>query len=378
MDALTVEDDDGRGAGTLASERCFNTGLIGLHTMIITMMSRGRGFRLLRAARFNTWQLCGSNIATKVGTPSYGTNNGLIWRYSASAGCLTRRCSGARSGSSSRQTQEKSVFWGIIILAATETSRPSKYGFDYEWRRLSGEIVATVSAVPTWWCTALLHHGEFDDPTRRKTYSTSWTRLWPSLGVGSIRPNDRVRHRSEAIARTTTGTIVRQRPLQWTCTIGRQRLLPCRPSPKATANGLAKDSYCCLLSHSRSTDHCRLVVPRKIYVLRKFRLTYRYARSLLARRPNSSVPEWCSRALMIQSWWWWNKDLSFLISFKVLSRDIGLILLAWRQKWHLPAVNKVGFHNISLPNNTQPMRTWTEIKITWTMTMGSRTLDSII
>ena len=91
-----------------------------------------------------------------------------------------------------------------------------------------------------------------------------------------------------------------------------------------------------------------------------------------------SVPEWCSRALMIQSWWWWNKDLSFLISFKVLSRDIGLILLAWRQKWHLPAVNKVGFHNISLPNNTQPMRTWTEIKITWTMTMGSRTLDSII
>jgi len=235
-----------------------------------------------------------------------------------------------------------------------------------------------ISTVPTWWCTALLHHGEFDDPTRRKTYSTSWTRLWPSLGVGSIRPNDRVRHRSEAIARTTTGTIVRQRPLQWTCTIGRQRLLPCRPSPKATANGLAKDSYCCLLSHSRSTDHCRLVVPRKIYVLRKFRLTYRYARSLLARRPNSSVPEWCSRALMIQSWWWWNKDLSFLISFKVLSRDIGLILLAWRQKWHLPAVNKVGFRNISLPNNTQPMRTWTEIKITWTMTMGSRTLDSII
>jgi hypothetical protein len=78
MDALTVEDDDGRGAGTLASERCFNTGLIGLHTMIITMMSHGRGFRLLRAARFNTWQLCGSNIATKVGTPSYGTNNGLI------------------------------------------------------------------------------------------------------------------------------------------------------------------------------------------------------------------------------------------------------------------------------------------------------------
>ena len=54
MDALTVEDDDGRGAGTLASERCFNTGLIGLHTMIITMMSRGRGFRLLRAARFNS------------------------------------------------------------------------------------------------------------------------------------------------------------------------------------------------------------------------------------------------------------------------------------------------------------------------------------
>ena len=70
-----------------------------------------------------------------------------------------RRCSGARSGSSSRQTQEKSVFWGIIILAATETSRPSKDGFDYERRRLSGEIVATVSAVPTWWCTALLHHG---------------------------------------------------------------------------------------------------------------------------------------------------------------------------------------------------------------------------
>ena len=47
MDALTAEDDDGRGAEMLASERCFNTGLIGLHTMIITMMSRGRGFRLL-------------------------------------------------------------------------------------------------------------------------------------------------------------------------------------------------------------------------------------------------------------------------------------------------------------------------------------------
>jgi len=94
---------------------------------------------------------------------------------------------------------------------------------------------ATVSAVPTWWYAALLHYGELDDPTRRKTYSTSRTKLRPSLGVGSIRPNDRVRHRIKAIAKTATGTIVCQRPLRYnrpskttTCIIGRQRLLPYR------------------------------------------------------------------------------------------------------------------------------------------------------
>ena len=74
---------------------------------------------------------------------------------------------------------------------------------------------------------------EFDDPTRRKTSSTSWTKLWPSLGVALIRPNDRVRHRSKAIARTTTvnarpskTTTVNDRPSKTTAMVDRrQRLL---------------------------------------------------------------------------------------------------------------------------------------------------------
>ena len=132
---------------------------------------------------------------------------------------------------------------------------------------------ATVSAVPTWWYAALLHYGELDDPTRRKTYSTSRTKLRPSLGVGSIRPNDRL-PKTTTVQSAVKDYYVYNRPSKTTAV---------STVPKATVNGSAKDSF-------------RLLSHRIIVVLCAFEKNIRLTQithnlslraQLLARRPNN-------------------------------------------------------------------------------------------
>ena len=226
--------------------------------------------------------LCGSNIATKVGTPSYGTNDCLIWRYSASTGCLTSSWEDARG--SKWIFFSTNVFWqyhsssdqGKSIICGSITAFWGDRGYDFG---SSNSVVRWPSSSRK---NSTIRLG--GRPFQRRE------RSFPAISrVGSIRPNDRVSTSLQGDSSTGLhpAFIVRQRLLcerssvkdyygEWSPV---KDYYCDRPSPKAISSGLVRDSYLIFTSVCIAPVYSLCHCARKIYVFDKFRPTYHCVRS---------------------------------------------------------------------------------------------------